>query len=486
MIFSRRQALTGGLALGVTTGLSAIGRPNRAFAEGASDRKYLFVISAFGGASIIDSFLPIAASTSKNAATLTTFDDALVERVGDLRCVAPLRQEAASDPQRPPLRFSQREFLEQHGSDVAVLTLENSSVSHPTAQARAMTGGGSANRGRTILETAADTHGSNLPLPVINMMSRGFATPGQDPSLPAALRQVSVIDPKGFALGTHSSRGIVRGIDERLVAKARLAREKAEAASLFSQRHGTSTSLQRWAELRARGQGVEAADLVQKLMLVGMPGVPASPDIERVKNFLPSLEFDVMQAEAALAYLLVRNGVSCAVGIGSLSVATRELVDGVLTPSVYPTEGFDNSHNAHRVAQSVCWARTLRVADGLIRLLKSTEDPTRPGTTMWSHSLVYFTTDFGREKVRAPNATVFGTGHHLNNGCIIASPLVKGGRVYGGVDPDTALTYGFDLRTGEPDVRKKMNEEQVYGAVAHALGASFPGRADMPALVKST
>jgi uncharacterized protein (DUF1501 family) len=124
------------------------------------------------------------------------------------------------------------------------------------------------------------------------------------------------------------------------------------------------------------------------------------------------------------------------------------------------------------------------VTDGLISLLKTTEDARRPGTSMWSHSLVFITTDFGREKQRPRDSLTFGTGHNLNNGCVIVSPLVKGGRVYGGVDPSTALTYGFDRATGEPRPGTVMTESEIFSAVAHAVGAPFPGRIDMPALVR--
>lgn len=482
--FSRRQLLSGLGAAGACLGLAGFDGIRSAAAEPGPNRKYFFVITAFGGASLLDSFLAIPASTSANAATLTTFDDSLVETVGDLRCVKMLTDEAASMPQRPPVRYAQKTFLEQHGSDVAVVTMEHASVSHPTAQMRAMNGGG-VNRGRTILETVAETHGMGLPLPIINMTSRGYVTPGSDPSLPAELRQVAVVEPRAFALGTHSNHGIVQPIDDILVQRARLARDKAEAASVFSSNHGMTQSLRRWAQLKARGADIEAADLVSKLLLVGLPGVPASSEVQTIKDFLPSLEYDIMQAEAALAFLLAKNGVSSSIALGSLSMATRELVEGVVTPSVYPVEGFDFSHTSHRVAQSSCWGRILQVTDGLIRLLKSAEDPLRPGTTMWNHSLVYITTDFGREKNRPVNNLSFGTGHHLNNGCVIISPLVKGGRVYGGVDPNTGLTFGFDRNTGEPRPGTLMTEAEIFGAVAHALGVSFPGRIDMPALVKS-
>ncbi len=248
---------------------------------------------------------------------------------------------------------------------------------------------------------------------------------------------------------------------------------------------GTTQTLRRWSQLKERAKVVEASDLVSKLLLTSVPGVPPSPDLETIKTFLPSVDYDVLQAEAALAFLLAKNGASSSIALGSLSMATRELVDSVVTPSVYPNEGFDFAHNSHRVAQSSCWGRYLQVTDGLISMLKATEDPRRPGTSMWSHSLVFITTDFGREKRRPRDAIAFGTGHDLNNGCVLVSPLIKGGRVYGGVDPDTALTYGFDRMTGEPRPGTVMTESDIFSAVAQSMGAPFPGRIDMSALLRS-
>jgi hypothetical protein len=159
-------------------------------------------------------------------------------------------------------------------------------------------------------------------------------------------------------------------------------------------------------------------------------------------------------------------------------------VDDVVTPSVYPSEGFDFSHTSHRVAQSSCWGRYLQMTDGLVNLLKETQDPLRPGTSMWDHSLVFITTDFGRDKQRPPDSLSFGTGHNLNNGCVLVSPLVKGGRVFGGVDPDTGLTYGFDPVSGAPRPETLMSEAQIFSAVAQAMDAPFQGRINMSAVVK--
>ncbi len=233
--FSRREFLACATAMGAVLSLSTFGRGRGgAAAATPADRKYLFVVTAFGGASLIDSFLAIPASTSANASTLTTYADSLVETVGNLRCVKPLEDEARMSPQRPPVRYAQKTFLQRHGEDVAVVTLENSSVSHPTAQMRAMNGGGSIDRGRTILETVADAHGTGLPLPIVNMTSRGYAIAGSDPGLPASLRQVAVAEPRTFGLGTHSSHGIARPVEDVLVERARLARDGAAAVSRFS------------------------------------------------------------------------------------------------------------------------------------------------------------------------------------------------------------------------------------------------------------
>ena len=69
----------------------------------------------------------------------------------------------------------------------------------------------------------------------------------------------------------------------------------------------------------------------------------------------------------------------------------------------------------------------------------------------------------------------FGSGHDLNNGSLIVSPLANGGRVLGGVDPTTLLTYGFDPETGKPEPGRHMTEPEVYSGIAHALGIDTAG-----------
>jgi uncharacterized protein (DUF1501 family) len=128
------------------------------------------------------------------------------------------------------------------------------------------------------------------------------------------------------------------------------------------------------------------------------------------------------------------------------------------------------------------WSRVLRVVDGLVDLLKA--EPDGAGGTLWDRSLVYIATDFGREKFRPADAPTYGTGHHLNNGVVMVSPLLKGGRVYGGVDPATLLTFGFDPTTGAPAPGTLMREGDVYAVIAAAMGVDYAGRRAFPCLVR--
>ena len=64
------------------------------------------------------------------------------------------------------------------------------------------------------------------------------------------------------------------------------------------------------------------------------------------------------------------------------------------------------------------------------------------------------------------------------------SPLIKGNRVYGGVDPKTGLSFGFDPKTAEAQRDKKLYEGDVYSLLAHALDIGFPGRVDFPSVVR--
>ena len=98
---------------------------------------------------------------------------------------------------------------------------------------------------------------------------------------------------------------------------------------------------------------------------------------------------------------------------------------------------------------------------------------------MWDQSVIYIATEFGRDKVKEN-----GSGHHLNNGNIMISPLLQGNKVFGGIDAASSLTYGFDPLSGEPDKTRKMKEKDCYGIVAQALGLDYTGRSNYKALMR--
>jgi len=125
------------------------------------------------------------------------------------------------------------------------------------------------------------------------------------------------------------------------------------------------------------------------------------------------------------------------------------------------------------------------VADRLIGLLKETEY--QDGQSYWDHSLMYFASDFGRSRGRPGRARDFGSGHHINNGCLIVSPMLRGNTVFGGVDPATMLTYGFDPLTGRPEPGRNMSEAELFSSIVQTLGVSTAGTGlpDMAALRRS-
>ena len=116
------------------------------------------------------------------------------------------------------------------------------------------------------------------------------------------------------------------------------------------------------------------------------------------------------------------------------------------------------------------WSRVLHATDFLIKLLKT--------GGLWEHSLIAIVTEFGRDKARATAGTGFGTGHHLNNGVTLISPMLHGGKVYGGVDPTTLLTRKWDWATDKPveitpgqapTTEQVWREGDIYGAITRVL-----------------
>ncbi|MFV8754915.1 hypothetical protein ACNOYE_30575 [Nannocystaceae bacterium ST9] len=493
--FTRRRLLGGLLGAGALGGLGALAlRPGVARSgqglragddPGLAERKLLFVVCATGGGNIVDSFLPVLDSevTTGDPAALDVYPESLIVQPpgSNIRCVGTL-----SNYSYFTNNFSMQTLLANHYADMVVLGHECTSVNHTVAQKRALTGAG-VNLGRTIMEANAERHGSGLLLPNTNMANGGYIAPGDDPDLPRWARAELIADPLMFAASTHGRRGVAGAPDSAKIDRARKIRGELEQVSPFGQTFGESPLRQQYLEQRDISQpAIEAADLISKLMLVPQDNLPAeygleaSPLVDPIHQAFPLLYQDAWEAQASLAFALAYFGVSCSVSVGldfDPAATDNSLISTPLA--------FDYSHNDHRVAQNLMWGRTSRLIDGLVTLLKTFDYLGDPALgKMWDRSLIYVATDFGREKIRPGNASSWGTGHHLNNGALLVSPLLKGNAVYGGIDPNTLLTYGFDRATGEPDPGTIMREGDVYSAIATALGIEFGGRRDMSVMMR--
>lgn len=477
---SRRQLLgMGGLAAAALALPTAL--RGALVAQERQDQKFLFVVGAFGGGSIIDSFLPLARSAVQppgDPDTLIAYPDAVVVQPpgSNLRTIGAL-----------PLgdlfvaQYELETFLRRHMEDMTVIPVTNTSVNHVVAQKRAINGAG-INGGKTLMEAMAERHGPQLPLPNCNMAAGGYIAPGDDEALDARYRAEIIAAPTLFAASTHGHRGVPGAPPAAAIAQARQLREQLDDASHFGLTFADSPRRQRF--LRTRREvlpELEARDLISSLMLLpddertplsryGLQPLPAAERMKLLTHF-PRLLDDPLESQAALAWLLVRYRISCAVTLGPN-------FQPVFLDQIYGTPlAFDFSHNDHVTAQHVMWGRMLKVIDGLITLLKDTpfDEADPEGGSLWERSLIYVATDFGRDKTRPSGSMSFGTGHHLNNGNLLISPLLKGNRVWGGVDPTTAETFGAD---GDDNVIT-FREGHLYSAVAHALDIDFPGRIDM-------
>jgi len=475
------QSLGAAAAAGIVSP-SLLSAPARAQAR-APDQKLLFVIAAAGGGSLIDSFMPIVDAGNS---PIVSYPANLIAEGGGFRCVhAPFPVNLGGfNVTGHILPFAQR-----HGRDMAVVTQEVTSVNHIVAQKRSLTGAG-IHGGRTILEAAAARHGAGLLMPNVNMCESGYLEPGDDVGVADRDRSIAVADALLFPFATDGFRGIKGAPDRRLLERARSVRGRLDAQSVHGFTFRDAAVQKHFLDARERiAPLMEQQDLITKLtMVANVPGqipltdfgLESSPDGAAVRAQFPDLLRDPFEAQAALAFLLARHKVSCAI---ALSPSFNPLLEGGLrnTPLA-----FDFSHSNHVLTQYAMWSRVLKVADGLITLLKAQDwddaDPSQG--KMWDRSVVYIATDFGRDKTRPPGSLEFGSGHHLNNGNVIVSPLVRGGRVYGDVDPATGLTFGFNRTTGAAEPDTLLHEGDVYSVVAQALDIEFTGRLDAPAIVR--
>jgi hypothetical protein len=454
---------------------------------GKGDRKFIFVFGAMGGASINDSFLAVRQSDlqGNKGLTLNTFPDSIVTEMMDIDKSIRLRavdlEMDAIGPLEYPAKGNQSNFLRKYGKDIMVVTASGTTVSHPVGQYRSVTGN-DAWSGRTLQEAVAAHYGQGLLLPNVNMATLGFAENGQDPSLPPWAIAHPVQDTRYFPFSLHGHKGIKIAPEEKLVNLARQVRnEKLDANSYFMKTFGSNPMIRKWVEYRNKTRSIESLDLISRLTTLkddtDTPfkdfGVEPNPRGTEYHKIFPHLDMDPLQRQALLAYLLVTEGLSCSVTMAldmNVSVDRKEDEGRLLTN--LPTS-FDYSHNAHRATQALLWNRILDTMDRLIHLLKATEY--KDGKSYWDNSLIYIATEFGRDKTRESGVTEFTSGHNTNNGLVVVSPLVNGGRMYGGLDLDTLNTFGFDTQTGAPTPGHSNDMRDIYAGILHALEVDTKG-----------
>lgn len=500
--FNRRSFIKGMGALAAGGALTMASRSPSMAKEGDPNDKttFLIVLAAPGGASIIDSLMAIRASESSNASLINTFPDAIVKGIADspFRAVDLRRSDLGAIP--ASFQSNQSNFVTKHHRDMMVFTEERTSVNHFIGQRRAVTGNEAWN-GRTLQELLALEHGQGFALPNVHLASgTGFVARGTDASLPISCYGEPITDPALWPLGLDASKGLRREIPTDLIAQARELRDQTlDPNSKFSQTFGESSKLAHWRHIRGTPQEIlEAQQLINKLMVfpdsekypLSQHGLSSSPAAQQAREVFANYGVDPLHAQAAMAYLLLKFRVSVTVTLGpSFDVV---LTDGAAPGTgggrvsgstlLNPPIAFDFSHQGHRSVQALMWDRLFRVADGLITLLKQEEYGN--GESLWDRTMIYVATDFGRTKSRPNNADEFATGHDLNNGSLVISPLANGNKILGGVDPNTALTYGFDPRTGAPDIGRRMNERESFAGLLQALrvDTSGSGLPDMRAM----
>jgi hypothetical protein len=463
-------------------------RRARAAGDISPDEKFLFVVTANGGGSMVDSFYPVLESEANDPA-LTTYPESLVAQPkgSNIRCVKRMDNVGTFTS-----AYSLETLVGKYYEDMAIVPVDVTSVNHVVAQKRAITGAG-LHAGRTIMEDVAIRWGEHKLIPHCNMAAGGYIAPGDDASVPDWARGELISSPELFALATDGSRGLTGVPGADLLDHARSVRAKLEKQSPFAAAHTNSALRSRFMELQGSLSGkLAAANLINKLMVIpdsaGASGVKgglklsqydleSTAEGQRVWSAFPDVMSDSLHAQGALAFLLARYGVSSVVTLGP-SARPVFLEDGTILGTPI---SFDYSHVDHRQAQNIMWSRMGMLIDGLITLLKS--EPLGDGT-MWDRSLIYVATDFGRGRDRPAGSSQWGSAHELNNANLFISPMLKGNRMFGGLDTATLRFHGFDRKTGEADPGVMLREGDHYSLVAHAFDVEFDARTDMSVILK--
>ncbi|MEM1024657.1 MAG: hypothetical protein AAGD10_04925 [Myxococcota bacterium] len=476
----RRQFLKGAVAMAAAAGVAGT-RRRQALAETEGNERFLIILCGLGGYSIQDAFMAVRVSEAASPAELNCFPDEFIEEIGPFRAVsmAPGTEGASGYPS------FQAEFLRRHASETTVWTQRASSVNHLNAQTRCLNGD-AAWAGRTLMEAVAAERGRGLALPNVNMAGSGFAVPGTDPSIPAYARPIGITDPRLFALGTHAYEGLRPTWTPQEVSWSRRFRTQVEAGRDFNRRHRNSRRLETWLEARSRALDFEAQSLISKLSVVGESeswplteyGIDPSADLAALEAAFPKLEQDPTEAQAALAFLLVKHRASSVVTIAPPAQGLRG-PDGEI---VIFNSVFDAAHNIHRPSQDFHWSRLLEVADGLIGLLKSTPYGDQ-GESLWDRTVLYMPSEFGRVQVRYGPGGNFGTAHDFPGVQIAVSPLIRGGRIFGDIERSQGRLIGFEPTASNAidPTRPGISEKEGFSAMLELMGISRAGSGLPPA-----
>lgn len=528
--WSRRSFLkAGGASVAALSSMGLRSRRARAAASPNIANKLLFVFTATGGANIVDSFMAVRESECSSqgiADQLIVYPDAMVKTFPGTA----IRALDTPDSYRgflgsTGIPFNQSTFVQNHAAHMAVMSLQNTSVNHFVGQERSMNGQG-VNGGRTIAEHIAEVHGQSLSLPYINMAGGGYVSGGTDPTLAKYARAETIGQAPYFALGTDGMRGM-RGAPgaqtpgkpasagaeleagKKLLARAREVRNQLDDTSAFYKTFQCSPLLSDYRVQReVKALQLEEMDLFSKLFMFGSSDLTvdfneygllenaealAARDVVTAWPNDPNRKMDILTdpqvGQVLLSYLAAKEGLTAASVFGPNLSTQLPIIDQ------QPPLVFDYCHTSHVAGQAVGWSRVLDLVDKLTYLLQTTD--TLDGGTMWDRSMIYIATDFGRDKLRttpgAPlhsvdpdgngplQAAPVNTSHHLNNGAVVLSPLVKPG-LYGDVNKDNLLTYGFNRNSGLADPAETIRVGDVYSVIADALDAPFNGIVDIPAL----
>ncbi len=480
---NRRQFIQG-----AATGAAALSCPSllagpRSLTRAADNGKLLIVFAAAGGASIVDSFLPVAAS-SENTSIRTYKPEQIAGVDGSpFRAVKKVNYTLGVPVGND---YEMVDFIKRHGTDMAVLPFTGSSVNHLIAAQRSLNGNG-ANKGRTLMEAVAAQYGAGSLLPNINMSFSGYALDGTDAKLPGFAKAEQVADALLFPLALHREQVIADRTNHELLDAARVVRNELEQLQPRAKSLQNLSPLREFLAFRQKVPEIEAAQLLEALSLldlarfneVGKLRTEQNALLVKVRETFPKFLKDPFEAQAAMAFLLLRYGVSCSVTIGLDNLVRFEELGSGRIMSNLPL-GFDWSHNSHQGAQNTMWRRILSVMDRLIQLLKNEDHLGVPENgKMWSRSFMYVATEFGRDRSK-----VGGSGHDLNNAAVMVSPLLKGNRVFGGVDTKTGYTYGCDVATGEPEPGRQLSEGDVHHVMLQALGVPASGGPNASGIIR--